>query len=89
MALWGLIVTVSLVFSFLFAFLGLAFVFPLLAHANWHLYRQGHAVIEPFRVNTNGVLADAIRKEDSAMKTLAQVDHPNSVLTKSRSPDSV
>ena len=40
MALWGLIVTVSLVFSFLFAFLGLAFMLPILAHANWHLYRK-------------------------------------------------
>ena len=40
MALWGLIVAVSLVFSFLFAFLGLAFMLPILAHANWHLYRK-------------------------------------------------
>jgi uncharacterized membrane protein len=40
MALWGLIVAVSLVFGFLFAFLGLAFMLPILAHANWHLYRK-------------------------------------------------
>jgi len=40
MALWGLIVAVSLVLGFLFAFLGLAFMLPILAHANWHLYRM-------------------------------------------------
>ena len=40
MALWGLIVAVSLVLGFLFAFLGLAFMLPILAHANWHLYRK-------------------------------------------------
>ena len=40
MALWGLIVSVSLVLGFLFAFLGLAFMLPILAHANWHLYRK-------------------------------------------------
>ena len=40
MTLWGLIVAVSLVLGFLFAFLGLAFMLPILAHANWHLYRM-------------------------------------------------
>ena len=40
MALWGLIVAVSLVLGFLFAFVGLAFMLPILAHANWHLYRM-------------------------------------------------
>jgi uncharacterized membrane protein len=39
MALWGLIVVASLVAGFLFAFVGLAFVVPILAHASWHLYR--------------------------------------------------
>ena len=39
MALWGLIVAASLVAGFLFAFVGLAFVVPILAHASWHLYR--------------------------------------------------
>ena len=40
MTLWGLIVAVSLVLGFLFAFLGLALLLPILAHANWHLYRM-------------------------------------------------
>jgi len=40
MALWGLIVAASLVLGFLLAFVGLAFVLPILAHANWHLYRK-------------------------------------------------
>ena len=40
MTLWGLIVAVSLGLGFLFAFLGLAFMLPILAHANWHLYRR-------------------------------------------------
>ena len=40
MALWGLIVAMSLVLGFLFAFLGLALMLPILAHANWHLYRK-------------------------------------------------
>ena len=39
MALWGLIVSASLVIGFLIAFIGLAFVVPILAHASWHLYR--------------------------------------------------
>ena len=40
MALWGLIIAASLVIGFLFAFVGLAFVVPILAHASWHLYRR-------------------------------------------------
>ena len=40
MALWGLIVAASLLIGFLFAFVGLAFVVPVLAHASWHLYRR-------------------------------------------------
>jgi uncharacterized membrane protein len=40
MALWGLLVAASLVLGFLLAFVGLAFVLPILAHANWHLYRK-------------------------------------------------
>ena len=40
MALWGLIVAASLVLGFLLALVGLAFVLPLLAHANWYLYRK-------------------------------------------------
>jgi uncharacterized membrane protein len=40
MALWGLIVAASLMIGFLFAFVGLAFVVPILAHASWHLYRR-------------------------------------------------
>jgi uncharacterized membrane protein len=40
MALWGLIVGASMVIGFLFAFVGLAFVVPILAHATWHLYRR-------------------------------------------------
>ena len=40
MALWGLIVSASLVIGFLFAFIGLVFVVPILAHASWHLYRR-------------------------------------------------
>jgi uncharacterized membrane protein len=40
MALWGLLVAASLVTGFLFAFVGLAFVLPVLAHASWHLYRR-------------------------------------------------
>jgi uncharacterized membrane protein len=40
MALWGLIVAASLVIGFMFAFVGLAFVTPILAHASWHLYRR-------------------------------------------------
>ena len=40
MALWGLIIAASFVFGFLFVFVGLAFVAPILAHASWHLYRS-------------------------------------------------
>lgn len=44
MALWGLIVAVSLAVGFLLVFAGLAVVVPVLAHATWHLYRK---VVEP------------------------------------------
>jgi uncharacterized membrane protein len=37
---WGLIVAASLMIGFLLAFIGLAFVVPILAHASWHLYRM-------------------------------------------------
>jgi uncharacterized membrane protein len=40
MALWGLIVAASLAIGFVFAFVGLAFVVPILAHASWHFYRR-------------------------------------------------
>jgi uncharacterized membrane protein len=40
MALWGLIVVVSLAIGFLLILIGLAFVVPILAHATWHLYRR-------------------------------------------------
>jgi uncharacterized membrane protein len=40
MGLWGLIVAASLVIGFLSAFIGLACVLPVLAHASWHLYRK-------------------------------------------------
>lgn len=40
MALWGLIVTVSLAIGFSLLFVGLAVVMPILAHATWHLYRK-------------------------------------------------
>jgi uncharacterized membrane protein len=36
----GFVVAASLVTGFLFAFVGLAFVVPVLAHASWHLYRR-------------------------------------------------
>lgn len=38
-ALWGLIVAVSLVLGSLPALLGLIFAMPVLGHATWHLYR--------------------------------------------------
>jgi uncharacterized membrane protein len=44
MALWGLIVAVSLAFGFLLLFAGLAVAVPVLAHSTWHLYRK---VVEP------------------------------------------
>lgn len=37
---WGLIVTALLVVGTIPLFLGLIFVFPLLGHATWHLYRR-------------------------------------------------
>ena len=40
MALWGLIVAVSLACGILLLFAGLAVVMPVLAHATWHLYRS-------------------------------------------------
>ena len=40
MGLWGVIVAVSLGIGFLLAFIGLAYVLPILAHATWHLYRK-------------------------------------------------
>ncbi|HMF05983.1 MAG TPA: DUF2189 domain-containing protein [Methylocella sp.] len=40
MGLWGLIVALFLMLGFLLAFIGLAFVVPILAHASWHLYRK-------------------------------------------------
>jgi uncharacterized membrane protein len=40
MGLWGLIIAASLVIGSLLAFVGLAFVLPILAHASWHLYRK-------------------------------------------------
>jgi uncharacterized membrane protein len=40
MALWGLIVTGSLVVGSLPLFVGLVVVLPILGHATWHLYRK-------------------------------------------------
>lgn len=40
MALWGLIVAAGLMIGFSLCFVGLLFVVPILAHANWHLYRK-------------------------------------------------
>lgn len=40
MALWGLIVAVSLAVGSLPFFAGLAIVLPVLGHATWHLYRK-------------------------------------------------
>jgi uncharacterized membrane protein len=40
MGLWGLIIAASLMIGFLSAFIGLAFVLPILTHASWHLYRK-------------------------------------------------
>jgi uncharacterized membrane protein len=40
MALWGLVVAVSLAIGSLPALAGLIFVMPLLGHATWHLYRR-------------------------------------------------
>jgi uncharacterized membrane protein len=44
MAVWGLIVGVSLAIGSLPFFIGLAVVMPVLAHATWHLYRK---LVEP------------------------------------------
>ena len=40
MALWGLIVTCSLLIGFLAFLFGLALVMPVLGHSTWHLYRK-------------------------------------------------
>lgn len=40
MALWGLIVAVSLAIGAAFCLVGLAVVMPVLGHATWHLYRK-------------------------------------------------
>jgi len=40
MAVWGLIIAVSLVIGSLPFFLGLTVVLPVLGHATWHLYRK-------------------------------------------------
>ena len=40
MALWGLIVALSLAAGFLALAVGLAVVIPILGHATWHLYRK-------------------------------------------------
>ena len=40
MALWGLIVALSLAAGFLLLLVGLAVVIPVLGHATWHLYRK-------------------------------------------------
>jgi len=42
-ALWGLIVTVSLVLGMIPLFVGLIIVLPVLGHATWHLYRRAVA----------------------------------------------
>lgn len=40
MALWGLIVAVSLLIASIPLFIGLAVAMPVLGHATWHLYRR-------------------------------------------------
>jgi uncharacterized membrane protein len=40
MALWGLIVAAALIIGFSLCFVGVLFVAPTLAYANWHLYRK-------------------------------------------------
>ncbi|WP_026607250.1 DUF2189 domain-containing protein [Methylocapsa acidiphila] len=40
MALWGLIIIISVAIGFSLLFVGLAVVMPVLAHASWHLYRR-------------------------------------------------
>ena len=44
MAVWGLIVAVSLLIGCIPVFAGLAVVMPILGHSTWHLYRR---VVEP------------------------------------------
>jgi uncharacterized membrane protein len=44
MAVWGLIVVVTLALGALPVFVGLAVVMPVLGHATWHLYRKVVAV---------------------------------------------
>ncbi len=44
MAMWGLIVAVTLAVGSLPIFVGLAIVLPVLGHATWHIYRK---VVEP------------------------------------------
>ncbi len=44
-ALWGAIVVGMLGLGILTLFVGLIFVFPILGHATWHLYRQ--AIVQP------------------------------------------
>jgi uncharacterized membrane protein len=43
-AVWGLIVAVSIALGSIPAFAGLIVVLPVLGHATWHLYRR--AVVE-------------------------------------------
>jgi uncharacterized membrane protein len=40
LATWGLVIAVALVLGSLPAFIGLAVVMPVLAHASWHMYRR-------------------------------------------------
>jgi uncharacterized membrane protein len=40
LALWGLIVAAALTIGFSLCFVGVLFVAPTLAYANWHLYRK-------------------------------------------------
>ena len=40
MAMWALIVAVTLLIGSIPLFVGLAIVLPVLGHATWHLYRK-------------------------------------------------
>ena len=40
MAVWGLIVAVTLLVASVPVFVGLAVAMPVLGHATWHLYRK-------------------------------------------------
>ena len=40
MALWALIIVLSLIASFMTAFLGLAILMPVLGYATWHSYQD-------------------------------------------------